>query len=61
MMHSLITYEHVIGALCEGAALLATSFQPLVLSGALLDFLGKDGPEVVKRTSVMLTSFGLAV
>jgi hypothetical protein len=30
-----------IGALSEGASLLATSFQPLVLSGALLDFLYK--------------------
>jgi hypothetical protein len=32
-----------IGALCEGAYLLLTSFQPLVLSGALLDFLGRKG------------------
>jgi hypothetical protein len=32
-----------IGALCEGASLLATSFQPMVLSGALLDFLGRRG------------------
>jgi hypothetical protein len=30
-----------IGALCEGADLLSTLFQPLVLSGALLDFIGK--------------------
>lgn len=32
-----------IGALSEGASLLSTTFQPLVLSGALLDFLGKRG------------------
>lgn len=30
-----------IGALSEGASLLLTSFQPLILSGALLDFLAK--------------------
>ncbi|KDQ50871.1 hypothetical protein JAAARDRAFT_211450 [Jaapia argillacea MUCL 33604] len=28
-----------IGALCEGASLLSTSYQPLILSGALLSFL----------------------
>lgn len=32
-----------IGALCEGVSLLSTSFQPLVLSGALLEFIGKKG------------------
>ncbi|EJD07958.1 uncharacterized protein FOMMEDRAFT_73019 [Fomitiporia mediterranea MF3/22] len=32
-----------IGALCEGASLLATTFQPIVLSGALLSFLTKKG------------------
>ncbi len=32
-----------IGALCEGASVLATTFQPLILSGAMLSFLGKKG------------------
>lgn len=32
-----------IGALSEGASLLSTSFQPLILSGALLDFLTRKG------------------
>ena len=32
-----------IGAVCEGAALLATTFQPLVLSGALMNFLLRKG------------------
>jgi hypothetical protein len=32
-----------VGALCEGAALLATAIQPPVLSGALLDFLRRKG------------------
>lgn len=32
-----------IGALCEGISLLSTSFQPLVLSGALVEFMGKKG------------------
>src|ERR1700761_273975 len=30
-----------IGALCEGAALLETNYQPAILSGSLLDFLHK--------------------
>lgn len=32
-----------IGALSEGVSFLSTAFQPVILSGALLDFLGKKG------------------
>jgi hypothetical protein len=35
-----------VGALSEGATLLATSFQPILLGGALLEFLTKKGTKV---------------
>lgn len=48
-----------IGALCEGASLLATSFQPLILSGALLDFLGKRGEMTSEHLKTCLRRLGL--
>ena len=42
-----------IGALCEGASLLATTFQPHVLEGALLGFLGKKGESKEKIKSIV--------
>ncbi|KAH8115406.1 hypothetical protein DFH11DRAFT_1759716 [Phellopilus nigrolimitatus] len=48
-----------VGALCEGAALLATSFQPLVLSGALLDFLKKTGGRTTAELQTCLRRLGL--
>ena len=42
-----------IGALCEGASLLATAFQPHVLEGALLSFLGKGGKSKEEMKSIM--------
>lgn len=42
-----------IGALCEGASLLATPFQPYVLEGALLGFLGKGGQSKGEMKSIM--------
>ncbi|KAI5119162.1 hypothetical protein M0805_008645 [Coniferiporia weirii] len=49
-----------IGALCEGAALLATAFQPLVLSGALLEFLGKKGSRTTAELQACLRRLGLS-
>jgi hypothetical protein len=50
-----------IGALSEGASLLATAFQPLVLSGALLDFLGKKGARKKAELQACLDRLGLSV
>lgn len=49
-----------IGALSEGAALLSTAFQPLVLSGALLDFLGKKGDRKKAELHICLERLGLS-
>lgn len=48
-----------IGAVSEGASLLSTSFQPLVLSGALLDFLGKKGARRKAELQMCLERLGL--
>jgi hypothetical protein len=48
-----------VGALCEGAALLATAFQPVVLSGALLDFLGARGGRTKRELQACLARAGL--
>lgn len=48
-----------IGALCEGADLLATSFQPLVLSGALLGFLAKQGERSEGELRICLERLGV--
>lgn len=48
-----------IGALSEGASLLSTTFQPLVLSGALLDFLGKKGARKKSELQMCLERLGL--
>ena len=49
-----------IGALSEGASLLSTAFQPLVLSGALLDFLGKKGARKKTELQTCLERLGLS-
>ena len=49
-----------IGALSEGASLLSTAFQPLVLSGALLDFLGKKGARTKAELQACLERLGLS-
>lgn len=49
-----------IGALSEGASLLSTVFQPLVLSGALLDFLGKKGARKKAELQTCLQRLGLS-
>lgn len=49
-----------VGTLCEGAALLATSFQPVVLSGALLDFLGRRGARNKSELKLCLERLGLS-
>jgi hypothetical protein len=49
-----------IGALSEGASLLSTAFQPLVLSGALLDFLGKKGARKKAELQTCLERLGLS-
>lgn len=48
-----------IGALSEGASHLSTAFQPLVLSGALLDFLGKKGNRTKAEFQICLERLGL--
>lgn len=48
-----------VGALCEGAALLATSLQPLVLSGALLGFLSKKNGRKKEELRMCLSRLGL--
>lgn len=48
-----------IGALSEGASHLSTAFQPLVLSGALLDFLGKKGSRKKAEFQMCLERLGL--
>ena len=48
-----------IGALCEGAAFLATTFQPIVLSGALLGFLAKKGGVTTAELKLCLRRLGL--
>lgn len=48
-----------IGALCEGASLLATSLQPLILSGALLGFLGKKNDFTSEELRICLSRLGL--
>ncbi|TDL18051.1 P-loop containing nucleoside triphosphate hydrolase protein [Rickenella mellea] len=48
-----------IGALCDGAALLSTAFQPVILSGALLDFLGKRGDKTKTQLQGCLDRLGL--
>ncbi|KAF8963694.1 hypothetical protein BDZ97DRAFT_1819948, partial [Flammula alnicola] len=48
-----------IGALAEGASLLQTTFQPLLLSGALLSFLGK-GRKTKEEYKACLTRMGLS-
>ena len=48
-----------IGALCEGASLLSTCFQPLILSGALLDFLGKRDERSMEDLKSCLRRLGL--
>lgn len=48
-----------IGAVSEGASLLSTAFQPLVLSGALLDFLGKKGARRKAELQRCLERLGL--
>jgi hypothetical protein len=48
-----------IGALCEGALLLSTSFQPLILSGALWDFLGQKGRRTKAEMKTCLERLGL--
>lgn len=50
-----------IGAICEGAALLSTSFQPLVLSAAFLNFLSKDGQRTSSELRICLERLGLSV
>lgn len=49
-----------IGALSEGASLLTTAFQPLVLSGALLDFLGKKGARKKAELQMCAGRLGLS-
>jgi len=49
-----------IGALSEGASLLSTAFQPLVLSGAFLDFLGKKGARKKAELQMCLERLGLS-
>ena len=48
-----------IGALCEGAALLATTFQPIILSGALLDFLGRQSSLKKEQLQICLSRLSL--
>ena len=48
-----------IGAISEGASHLSTAFQPLVLSGALLDFLGKKGGRTKAEFQMCLERLGL--
>lgn len=50
-----------IGALAEGASHLSTAFQPLVLSGALLDFLGKKGSRKKADFQICLERLGLSI
>jgi hypothetical protein len=55
-------YEDIrlcIGAICEGASLLATKFTPSVLSGALLDFLSKKGARTKRELVVCAERLGL--
>ncbi|EIN06560.1 hypothetical protein PUNSTDRAFT_24760, partial [Punctularia strigosozonata HHB-11173 SS5] len=48
-----------IAALCEGASLLATAFQPLILSGALLDFLSRKGTRTKAELRTCLRRMGV--
>ncbi|KLO13677.1 hypothetical protein SCHPADRAFT_873805 [Schizopora paradoxa] len=49
-----------IGALCEGASVLATTFQPSILSGAMLDFLGKKVDRSRSELLSCLSRLGLS-
>jgi hypothetical protein len=49
-----------IGALSEGASVLSTSVQPLVLSGALLDFLGYKDCWSEEEMKICLERLGLS-
>jgi hypothetical protein len=49
-----------IGALSEGASLLSTTLQPLVLSGALLDFLAQRGRMKKSEMIMCLERLGLS-
>jgi hypothetical protein len=48
-----------IGAICEGSNLLATMFQPLVLSGALLGFLHKKNNLTREQLRLILLRLGV--
>ncbi|KAL5483134.1 hypothetical protein ACEPAI_8363 [Sanghuangporus weigelae] len=48
-----------IGAVCEGAALLSTTFQPLVLSGALMNFLSRKSGVSTADLKLCLRRLGL--
>ncbi|KAL5512604.1 hypothetical protein ACEPAG_3257 [Sanghuangporus baumii] len=48
-----------IGAVCEGAELLSTTFQPLVLSGALMNFLSRKSGVSTADLKLCLRRLGL--
>jgi hypothetical protein len=58
-LQSLANIRLCIGALSEGASLLSTSFQPLILSGTLLDFLGKKGQRSKAELKICLQRLNL--
>lgn len=48
-----------IGAVCEGASLLATEFTPSILSGAFLDFLHRKGVRTERELIICAERLGL--
>lgn len=55
-----LSIRNCIGALCEGASLLASSFQPVILSGALLDFIAKKGRLTTYELQLCAERLGLS-